>query len=318
MSDPHVVESGDTLSAIARNNGTTVAELQTLNGIENPDLISPGQVIITAPPAAPLPLANQAIDAGKEAAQNAPATPPGHTLAQCEAPKKAPDFKIRAGGDDNVDALYLSADANGDQAGLLGHGDVAVETGMIKMEHAGNFGATPFGGSHNMEGMTAEAKAQGGIVAGAGGKAEASARMVKEGGSLFLGSDENNPLAEAGGEYTLLGAEAKANGLIGSDGKRAGLALGLGAKAAAAEGDVKGELNIPIPFTDWSIGARGKAGASAGSVGLGGNAHAIKDLESGRYHLGAGGEAAAFLGLKLDLDLSIGPKYSDRKRANGP
>jgi len=317
MSGPHTVQSGDTLSAIARRNGTTVAELQALNGIDNPDAISPGQVIVTTPPT-PIPLVTEASKAGEQAAQSAAPTPPGQALAHCPAPAKVPDFKIRAGGDDNIDALYLSADANGEQAGLLGHGDVAVETGMVKMEHAGNFGATPFGGSHNLETMTAEAKAQGGIVAGAGGRAEASTRMVKEGGSLFIGSDENNPLAEGGGEYTLMGAEAKANGLIGSDGRRAGLALGGAAKAAAAEGDIKGEINIPIPFTDWSIGARGKAGASAGSIGLGANAHALKDLESGRFHLGAGGEAAAFLGLKLDLDLSIGPEYTDRQRANGP
>jgi type VI secretion system secreted protein VgrG len=125
-------------------------------------------------------------------------------------------------------------------------------------------------------------------------------------------------LAEAGGEYSFFTAKANANGLIGSDGDRAGVAGGIGAVAKAVEGDIAGEINIPIPFTDWSISTRGKFGGSAGSLGAAGNAHALKDLETGRYHLGAKGEAAVLLGLKLDLDLSVGPRYSDRKRPLGP
>ena len=41
----HTVRSGDTLSAIARNHGTTVAELQRLNNIANANLIRIGQVL---------------------------------------------------------------------------------------------------------------------------------------------------------------------------------------------------------------------------------------------------------------------------------
>ena len=314
----YTVKSGDTLSSIARRNGTTVAELQRLNGISNPDVIGVGQTLVTSAPPAPPPVAREAANAGTEQAQTQSPAPPGEPLGQCVAETKEPDFKVRAGGDDNIDVLYFTADANGERAGLLGHGDVSTSAGAVNMQHAGNFGDTPLGGSHNMDVYSAEAKAQGGIVHGAGGKAEASARMVRQGGSVFVGNDENNPLAEGGGEYSLMTAEAKANGLIGSDGRRAGLAFGAKAGAAAAEGDLKGEINIPIPFTDWSIGVRGKGGGSAASVGLGANAHALKDLETGRYHLGASGEAAVGLGLLFDLDLSVGPKYSDRQRPNGP
>ena len=41
----HTVRSGDTLFAIARNNGTTVAEIQRLNNIPNANVIRIGQVL---------------------------------------------------------------------------------------------------------------------------------------------------------------------------------------------------------------------------------------------------------------------------------
>ena len=45
ITDTHIVSSGDTLSAIARQNRTTVAELAKLNNITNPDFIRVGQVL---------------------------------------------------------------------------------------------------------------------------------------------------------------------------------------------------------------------------------------------------------------------------------
>lgn len=45
VDDYYTVVSGDTLSAIAERYGTTYQELAKYNGIENPDLIFPGQVI---------------------------------------------------------------------------------------------------------------------------------------------------------------------------------------------------------------------------------------------------------------------------------
>jgi type VI secretion system secreted protein VgrG len=166
--------------------------------------------------------------------------------------------------------------------------------------------------------MTAEAKASGGVVAGVGGTASAKAALMTQEGSLFVGTSQNNPWAEAGGEYSLLQAEAKADALLGSDGRRAGFALGGKAGSAVASGDLKGEINIPIPFTDWTLSLRGKGGGSVGAVGAGAGAHAIKDLETGRYHMGAWGEAAVLAGLKGDVDLSVGPSYSSRERNNGP
>jgi LysM repeat protein len=50
------VKSGDTLYRIAVNHGVTVAALMAANGITNPNLIRPGQVLViptSAPPATP-------------------------------------------------------------------------------------------------------------------------------------------------------------------------------------------------------------------------------------------------------------------------
>ena len=41
----HTVQRGETLGSIAARYNTTVAELQRINGISNPNLIHPGQVI---------------------------------------------------------------------------------------------------------------------------------------------------------------------------------------------------------------------------------------------------------------------------------
>jgi LysM repeat protein len=41
----YVVQSGDTLSGIAAELGTTAEDLAAVNGIANPDLIYPGQTL---------------------------------------------------------------------------------------------------------------------------------------------------------------------------------------------------------------------------------------------------------------------------------
>src|SRR5690606_16806637 len=48
----YVVRPGDTLGVIAQRAGTTVAALAEANGIENVNLIFPGQVIFTSQPVA--------------------------------------------------------------------------------------------------------------------------------------------------------------------------------------------------------------------------------------------------------------------------
>jgi len=222
--------------------------------------------------------------------------------------------KKRLGGDDNVDVMFAEAggSTNTGDGRATAQGEAAL--GMTRMDHAGHIKG-PVGGSHKLQTFTADAKVYGSVgKTGGGTEGAASARMVEEEASLFVGPDENNPYAEAGGSYALMKAEAKGDVLLGSDGRRAGVSLGGKAGASAAEGDLKGEVNIPIPFTDWTISARGKVSGEAGALGAGGGAHAYKDLQTGRYHGGAFGKAAAVLGIGADVDLSIGPAYQGRDR----
>ena len=312
----HTVKSGETLSSIAHRHGTSVHSLQKLNGIRDPNGIGSGRVLVTAPPPAPH-LARKAAAAGQVLANSAPKQLPSTILTPCPAANK-PLFKKRAGGDDNVDVLYVVADGKAKRKGILGDAKVEVGMGLLKMSHAGKFGNSYFGGSHKLESMTAEAKAEGGIVAGLGGKASAKALMKSQEASLFVGKDNNNPWAEAGGEYNLLQAEAKVDALLGSDGRRVGIVLGAKAEAAAATGDLKGEVNVPIPWTNWILSIKGKAGVKAGAVGAGAGAYGFKDIASGRYHTGAWGVAAALVGINGVLDLSAGPRYDSRERSNGP
>lgn len=311
----HTVRPGETLSAVARANGVSVAELVRLNGIRDPDMIVAGETLIVAPP--PVPEAASAMArAGTEAAQTASSGPPGAAATPCT--ENDEPFKIRAGGDDNADVVYLTVDANAERSGLLGHADVKAAAGMASLNHHGHFGDSNVGGSHKLDTMTASSEAAGGIVYGAGARAAAKASMVSQEASVLYGPDLDNPYGEGGVDYALLQAEAKGDALIGSDGRRAGLALGGKLGAAAAEGNIKGEVNFPIPFRDWTVSIRGKGGASAGSLGVGAGAHAYQDLETGRYHAGAEGEAAALLGLFGGLDISVGPPYTNRERKAGP
>ena len=45
INDYYVTRPGDTLWSIAQRNGTTVTELTRLNGINNPNVIYPGQIL---------------------------------------------------------------------------------------------------------------------------------------------------------------------------------------------------------------------------------------------------------------------------------
>lgn len=317
--ETYTVQKGDTLSGIARRNGTTTSKLAALNGISNPDRIQAGQtLVVPGPPAAP-PAAKPAAQAGEAAAETKPDTRPGEICETCKAADEDKDDKpgmVRAGGDANVDVIYSEGTGSTQSVGALGTAEGKVGAGMARMDHSGNFGASPVGGSHQLEVMNAEAKGHAGIAHGVGAKGTAGTRMVKQGGSVFVG-EANNPYAEAGGEYELMSAEAKGDVLLGSDGKRAGIGIGGAAGAAAAKGDLQGEINIPIPFTDKTFTIRAKGGGSAGSIRAGARAYAYKNLETGRHHLGSGGEAALLLGGKVDLDLSIGPKYTSRDRPDG-
>jgi uncharacterized Zn-binding protein involved in type VI secretion len=142
---------------------------------------------------------------------------------------------------------------------------------------------------------------------GAGASGEANVIKAKV---SWETSQENPVYAGVEGEAKVLTASAKADVLMGTDGRRTGIGVGLGASAGSVKGDAKvsGGVKIPIPFTNKAItvGGKGTFGASAGSVGAGGEAAVFHDSHDNKIHGKIGGELAALVGLKLDLEVILG------------
>jgi len=234
-----------------------------------------------------------------------------------EPPPVAPPpegFKHRLGGDDNVDVMYIEGSGSFTDDGETATLEGEFGLGGVRMDHSGHL-AGPLGGSHNLNVLTGEASFYAGDTRYGGGmEAKASASMVEQQGSLFLGEDENNPFIEADAGYKLMTAEAKFDYLLGSDGRRRGVSLGAGAEAKAATGHVRAERNIRIPLTDHTISVRFKGSGSAGSAGGSAGGYGYQDIETGRVHVGVFGRAALGLGLGGDLDISVGPAYETRDR----
>jgi uncharacterized Zn-binding protein involved in type VI secretion len=283
--------------------------------------------------------------AGGAAATPSTVAPDTHTAGKSgdgpdaiDAPYKV--HKARLGGDDNVDVMFAEAggSASAGDGRATAQGEVAL--GGVRMDHSGRIEGTPFGGSHKLQSLTADAKAYGSVGwTGIGGQAEASARVKEQKVSAHAGS-EHHPYAEIGVGYSLIEGEAKLGGLIGSDGRQTGLAAQAEASYAHASGEIEGEFNIPIPFSDWTFSIGSKAKGSVGDVSVGGSAHAVK-REDGLYSVGASGNVVAgakaevhagqnkdtgrshfglrvggklLAGIDLSVDFSLGPKPPDRRR----
>jgi hypothetical protein len=160
---------------------------------------------------------------------------------------------------------------------------------------------------------SADAKASSGGVGG-GVQAGAEVQLSRQSGSAFVGSDPNNPFAEGMAGWEVGTADAKGDLLLGEDERRSGIAVKGSAGARVLAGEVGGEANVPIPFTDWTVSFRGKVGADAGSASAGGGAHAFVDRQEKRLHVGASGNVSALVGAGFDFDISIGRKYQSRER----
>lgn len=115
-SPTHVVRAGDTLDAIARGYGSTVAAIAEANGLRNPDLIFPGDRLVVPSQAAPSPNAPDGnapvpppagaapVDAG--AGTTAP-TPPA-TPAPAETAGIGYDAIVGVRGNPNVTPAFLA------------------------------------------------------------------------------------------------------------------------------------------------------------------------------------------------------------------
>lgn len=318
---PSVMSTAPTMSAPS---GPTSAPTPSPHAeTAPPSSVAPSQPAeppADTPPDVP-PAAQDGVEAGEESAEEKEDAQPEEVVCNCPADAGNASDKaaiVRAGGDENIDVIYAEAGGDAESQGLIGNAEGQIGLGLSRMDHVGTAENVPVGGSHQLNVMTANAQVEGGIVHGIGARGKAEASLVQHGASVFVGSDQNNPLGEAAGQYSLMSAEAKGNFLLGSDGNRAGVGVGFGAEAMAAKADATGEFNIPIPFTDWTISGRGKAGVSAGSAALGAQAHAYQNLDTERYHVGLGASLAALVGAKLDFDLSVGPSYDTRARPDGP
>lgn len=146
---------------------------------------------------------------------------------------------------------------------------------------------------------------------GAKGKAEAA---VAQGKSAWYVGDQVNPFFRVEGEGKALSAEAAADGLVGYDGRRIGLAGSAKAGASALDGRGGAEINIPIPWTGLSFRIGGGVSGSVGDApGGGAGAHAYYDTETGRVNLGGFGELKFLGGLGGDLNISFGSKPKTRE-----
>ena len=136
----HTVQRGETLSAIARRNGTTVAELQRLNGISNPNKIYVGQRLSipggsSTPTPAPAP--------------SAPAAPSGGTT-----------YRVRAG--DTLSGIASRYGTTVAKLASLNHiaNPNLISVGQVLQIPSGSSApaptspTTPSGGSHPASGMS--------------------------------------------------------------------------------------------------------------------------------------------------------------------
>lgn len=169
--------------------------------------------------------------------------------------------------------------------------------------HAGGETDTPIGqigGAVDFGNVAGEAHAG---LASAGASGEATLLRFR---GKWETSEENPVFVGAEGDAKFLTAEAKADVLLGTDGRRTGIGVGLGAEAAEVKGTVSGKAGFRIPFTNYTFGVKITGGGSLGSVGAGGEAGIYHDREDDKYHAMIGGGLAALIGIKVSLDFMIG------------
>lgn len=171
------------------------------------------------------------------------------------------------------------------------------------------FDASAYQLKNSFRGADVEAAAGYGGVDADGFKVGAEAGVLKAKGTFYSGNNACNPFARADVEAKALSASAKGDFLAGYDTNRYGVSLGVDAAASYAGVEARPEVNIPIPFTGWSIAARGKLSADAG-LSAGGGGHAYYDKREQRAHVGLFGKIIGGAG----LDISIGKKYTGAER----
>lgn len=122
-------------------------------------------------------------------------------------------------------------------------------------------------------------------------------------GQASISDEKGNRLAGSGG---LFNASAGVDTLLGTDGRRTGIAAGISAQASVAEGQID-ETNVyRIPFTDYTVNTTTTLGGAA--LGVGGQAAggAYHDAADDRFHVMGLVDLEVVIGAKLGLDVSFG------------
>lgn len=226
------------------------------------------------------------------------------------------DWSFAESADKLSKFFYAEGGLEIEREGLIGRIAGGVDGGLAKWNHSGHFFESfpYFGGYIKGEAIRGQAKGEAGVVGGIGYSGSGKLNAFSNGYGLFVGDDVNNPWVQIGAQAAVGQAEASGESLVGYDGRRAGIAVGGKASAEGFAADAVGEVNIPIPFTDYSVSVRGKAGGDAVSAGGSARGYGFYDTQTERAHIGVAGEASAGLGLGGDLDLSFGKRYDDRNR----
>lgn len=119
------------------------------------------------------------------------------------------------------------------------------------------------------------------------------------------GKEDSGDYAAVKAEGTVGAAEAKAESSIihNEEEQQYGFSGEFGAEAAVAKGEISGVSEMKY------FRIKGSLGGSAGSVGVGGGASGLIDLDNWMVKGRVTGEIAAILGLKGDLEFQIGPFF---------
>ena len=209
--------------------------------------------------------------------------------------------------------VYAEGTASSEGEGFTAKGGVGVASATLG--GSTDKGEFTLGGSLGTDMGYAKGSIEGGGNAQMGGvKADAKAAVVSDTASGYIApkGDKYNPYLAGSVTGDGLEADASANALQGYDGNRVGVVADAGASANLVQGSAAGRVGIPLgwlgfPNSSIDINVKGTAAIGVGASAGGG---AYYDKSQGRVHVLADFAVKLLGGLGINLDISIGKKFS--------